>query len=59
MDGVTQLLEKVEDLQMLAAEALERRREVVQRINELREQMFEKYGVMPDSVDLIREDRER
>ena len=36
-----------------------KRREVVQRIKEFREQMFAKYGEMPDSAELIREDRER
>jgi hypothetical protein len=38
---------------------LRRRDEVVRRIDELRERLFLKYGTMPDSTDLIREDRER
>lgn len=43
----------------LSAEELARRKEVVQGIREFRSQMKEKYGVMPDSTPLIREDRER
>jgi predicted CopG family antitoxin len=57
--SVEQLLEKIEELQVLANEGLARRREAVQRINELREQIFAANGLMPDSTELIREDRER
>ena len=32
---------------------------VVQRIDELRESLFAKYGQMPDSTELLREDRSR
>jgi hypothetical protein len=38
---------------------LEGRREQVERIKAFQKQMVEKYGVMPNSVDLIREDRNR
>lgn len=38
---------------------LSRRQEVVQRIDALWERLFAKYGEMPDSVELIREDRAR
>jgi hypothetical protein len=38
---------------------LRRRREVVEEIKALQEEMSAKYGEMPDSVDLIREDRDR
>lgn len=38
---------------------LRERQEAVRQIHELRERMFAKYGVMPDSTELIREDRER
>jgi hypothetical protein len=38
---------------------IRRRHEVVREINELRESLFAKYGEMPDSTELIREDRER
>jgi hypothetical protein len=36
-----------------------RRREVVSEIDQLRERLFAKYGEMPDSVELLREDRAR
>ena len=35
------------------------RHEVVRRIDALRERLKAKYGIMPDSTDLIREDRDR
>jgi len=35
------------------------RREVVEDIRQFRQQMKEKYGVMPDSTEIIREDRMR
>ena len=38
---------------------LSRRREVVDRILTFQKKMGEKYGVMEDSVELIREDRDR
>jgi hypothetical protein len=38
---------------------LYRRREEVRRIDALRERLRQSYGEMPDSVPLIREDRER
>lgn len=40
-------------------EELKRREKVVREITELRKRMFAKYGMMPDSAELIREDRER
>ncbi len=36
-----------------------RRHEVGKRIDKLREEIYAKYGEMPDSVELIREDRQR
>ena len=39
--------------------ALKQRRDVVQRIDSLRERLFARYGEMPDSVELVREDRAR
>ena len=57
--NVEQLLEKVDETPPVSAEELARRREVVQRINEHREQIFATHGLMPDSTELIREDRER
>jgi hypothetical protein len=38
---------------------LKQRRETVQKIDVLREQLFVTYGEMTDSVELIREDRAR
>ena len=61
-ESVEQFIE--EDKQLEAQlrerrEELERRREVGREIREFQQRMFEKYGVMPDSTWLIREDRER
>ncbi len=36
-----------------------RRHEAVRQVNEVREYLYDKCGEMPDSTDLIREDRER
>ncbi|HYH85291.1 MAG TPA: hypothetical protein VEX60_07395 [Pyrinomonadaceae bacterium] len=36
-----------------------RRKDVVRGINDLRENLFSKHGEMPDSTDLVREDRAR
>ncbi len=35
------------------------RKRVVERIDDLRERLFMKYGEMPDSVELLRADRNR
>jgi predicted CopG family antitoxin len=35
------------------------RKDVVREIDVLREQLFSRYGEMPDSTDLVREDRAR
>jgi hypothetical protein len=53
--SIEQLLEEWERKES----ELSRRREAVREINALREQLFAKYGEMPDSAELIREDRER
>lgn len=37
----------------------QRRHQIVQRIDQVREQLFTIYGEMPDSVELLREDRAR
>jgi hypothetical protein len=37
---------------------LGRRRELVERIDARREKIFQEHGLMPDSAELIREDRE-
>ncbi len=38
---------------------LNQRKDVVRRIDNLREHLFAEYGEMPDSVELMREDRAR
>jgi vacuolar-type H+-ATPase subunit B/Vma2 len=38
--------------------SLSERKEAVRKIDALREQLFAKYGEMPDSVELVREIRE-
>jgi len=35
------------------------RKDVIQRIDELRESLFTKYGPMPDSTELLHQDRSR
>ena len=37
---------------------LRRRQELGRRIDEHREEMYAKYGLMPDSTELIRQDRD-
>lgn len=64
METVEQFLEELTE-QLAKDEAaewekeLERRHEQVERIKAFQRKMAEKYGVMPNSVDLIREDRNR
>jgi hypothetical protein len=50
--SIEQLLETWEDTEA----QIQQRRQVVQRIDQLREAMFLTYGEMPDSTELIRED---
>lgn len=52
-DDVEKFLDDWED------DELAERREAVDRIIEFQTRMGEKYGVMPDSTELVREDRER
>ena len=55
LDSVEQLL-----AQWPTAETeLDHRRDVVREIDDLRARLFDKYGEMPDSVELVREDRAR
>ena len=55
LDTVEQLLER---LQPAEPESLHRKK-VVQQIDNLRNRLFAQYGEMPDSVELLREDRAR
>jgi hypothetical protein len=63
LKGIEQLLEQLPlakaESDPLTDEELKRRHEVVARTNEIYEELSRKYGMMPDSVELIREDRER
>lgn len=54
---VRQLVEMVKKNGEEEAEE-ERRKDVFQRIEELRERLYRKYGKMEDSTKLIREDRD-
>ena len=59
-ENVEQLLEDWEDEQAIEwQKELKRRKEVGKRIKELQERIFQEHGVMPDSTELIREDRNR
>jgi hypothetical protein len=53
--SIEQLLEEWERRES----ELKRREEAVREINSLRERIFAKYGEMPDSTELLREDRGR
>jgi hypothetical protein len=55
LSSVEQLLEEF----AVQEPALEQRREAVDRIHALREGLRAKFGEMPDSTELIREDRLR
>jgi hypothetical protein len=57
--SIEQLIEQVVDEWERKDSELRRRAQVVDEINEIYEEMRAKYGQMPDSVELIREDRER
>ena len=63
LKSIEQLLEQLPlaraECDPLTDEELKRRHEVVARTVALQEELSRKYGMMPDSVDLIREDRER
>ncbi|MCX7044224.1 MAG: hypothetical protein NTX50_01895 [Candidatus Sumerlaeota bacterium] len=55
LKDIEQLLETWEQRE----EELSRRREAVRRIDAVRERVTTTYGEQPDSVEMIREDRER
>jgi hypothetical protein len=59
LQRVEEYLERLKVEPGLSAEELRERRETVEWTDALRARMFEKYGEMPDSADLLREDRER
>jgi hypothetical protein len=58
MRGLNSVEQLLEQFQTPETESL-RRKEVVRQIDDLRDRLFAKYGQMPDSVELLREDRAR
>lgn len=56
--GINTVEEFLDRIQIPEAE-LSRREDIVREIDHLRERLFARYGQMPDSVDLLREDRAR
>ena len=56
--GIDTVEEFLDRIQIPEAE-LSRREDVVREIDHLRERLLATYGQMPDSVDLLREDRAR
>lgn len=57
LEKLTEQFEEIESVER--EEKLAKRREVVDGIIAFRERMKEKYGVMPDSTEILREDRMR
>jgi len=55
LNNVENLLEMWQERE----DELRRRRKVVRQIDKARKQLFARYGEMPDSVELIQEDRMR
>lgn len=59
-ENVEQLLEEWPDAKNPSLkEELRRRRQLGERMRELREHVSREHGIMPDSTELIREDRNR
>jgi predicted CopG family antitoxin len=56
--GLKSVEELLDQLQSLESN-ISHRRAVVREIDLLRERLFARYGQMPDSVELLREDRAR
>ena len=55
LNNIEQLLESWQ----IAEDTPHKRQETVDKIDTLRNRLFHTYGQMPDSVDLVREDRAR
>ncbi len=56
--GLKNIQQLLESLQVTEDNLLQRQ-ETVSKIDNLRNRLFQRYGQMPDSVDLIHEDRAR
>jgi len=52
-------IEGLLELWLTKEEKLTDRKQIISQIDDLRKSLYEKYGLMADSTDLIREDRER
>lgn len=52
-------IEQLLEIWLTSEDDTEARAATVQQINTLRENLYTKYGEMPDSTALLREDRER
>jgi t-SNARE complex subunit (syntaxin) len=59
LSSIEELIDQLIEMWQARTDELRRRQEVVRRIDALRERLFATYGEMPDSVELIRADRER
>ncbi len=57
--SIEQLIEQFVDEWERRESELKQRQEAVRKIRELRERIFAEHGEMPDSVELLREDRNR
>ena len=58
-DSIEEFIRKLIEVWQAYAEELCRRQEAVRRIDTLRARLLRTYGVMTDSMELIRADRER
>jgi len=57
--SIEQLIEWIVEEWERRESELRQRQEAVREIHELRDRIFAKHGEMPDSVELLREDRNR
>jgi hypothetical protein len=57
--SIGQLVERIVEEWERRESELRQRQEAVREIRELRERIFAEHGEMPDSVELLREDRNR
>ena len=56
--GLAEVEQLIEEWQS-SEDELRSRRDIVRQIDGLRERLFATYGEMPDSAELVREDRDR
>ncbi len=58
-DSIEEFIQKLIEVWQVRLEELERRQAAVHHIDVLRAKFLAKYGIMTDSVELVRADRER